>query len=157
MVRGASACRGRRGHGQLALAGAGAGAGLVMLLAATSAHAACGDGLPKAGRQTLAQGGLQVVFVPRPAPWSVGRHFALDIALCPLAGAPAPTLLGVDAEMPAHRHGMNYRPSIRRLGNGRFVADGLMLHMPGQWRLWFEVQPGPDAAPLRLAYTLDLP
>ena len=58
--------------------------------------------------------------------------------------------------MPAHRHGMNYKPTVRALGQGRFVADGLMLHMPGQWRLWFELDSSAGAAPLRLAHSIDL-
>ena len=82
-------------------------------------------------------GGL-VVFAPRPWPVPVGRLFALDIAVCPQAGTAMPASLRVDADMPAHRHGMNYRPTVTALGNGRFVAEGLMFHMPGRWRLQFQ-------------------
>ena len=82
--------------------------------------------------------GGTVVFAPRPWPVPVGRLFALDIAVCPTAGTALPASLRVDADMPAHRHGMNYRPSVTALGNGRFVAEGLMFHMPGRWRLQFQ-------------------
>ena len=41
---------------------------------------------------------------------------------------------------PAHRHGMNYRPSISALGGGRFRAEGLLFHMPGRWELVFELR-----------------
>lgn len=71
---------------------------------------------------------------------SVARHFSAEIAACAKSGAPAPENLKVDAHMPAHRHGMNYVPSIKRLGPGRWLAEGLMLHMPGEWELVFTLQ-----------------
>jgi hypothetical protein len=46
--------------------------------------------------------------------------------------------------MPAHKHGMNYRPTIKPLGDGRFRIDGMMFHMAGQWQLAFEVQAGKE-------------
>ncbi len=65
-----------------------------------------------------------------------GRHFALLLQLCP-AGA---RLAKVDASMPEHRHGMNYRPSLAALGDGRYRVDGLMFHMAGRWELRFDVE-----------------
>ena len=79
--------------------------------------------------------GLSVAFVPEPAPWAVSRHFALRGELCG-----AGRLLRVDADMPAHRHGMNYRPTLSLQPDGSFVAQGLMLHMPGIWRFRFELE-----------------
>lgn len=131
-------------------------AALLGLAAATAARADCGDDLPRASRQTIGRDGLQLAFAPRPAPLPLGRHFALDIVVCPAAGQPAPVLRRVDAEMPAHRHGMNYQPSVQAFGPGRWRADGLMLHMPGAWRLWFELDPGPGLPPLRLSQDLQL-
>jgi hypothetical protein len=46
----------------------------------------------------------------------------------------------VDARMPEHRHGMNYRPTITATGEGRYRAEGLMLHMAGKWELVFELR-----------------
>jgi cytochrome c peroxidase len=71
--------------------------------------------------------------LPTPA---VGSHFAIEIGACAKAGAP-PEALTVDAHMPEHRHGMNYRPSVTRLAPGRWRAEGLMFHMPGRWELVF--------------------
>ena len=68
----------------------------------------------------------------------VGRHFALDIGVCAKSG-PAPQHLKVDAHMPEHRHGMNYAPSMKQPGPGRWRAEGLLLHMPGRWEFVFEV------------------
>lgn len=78
-----------------------------------------------------------LAFRPVPEDIVVGAHFALEYAVCAKPGAAPPGLVGVDARMPAHRHGMNYRPSVHALGDGRFRAEGLLLHMPGQWQLIF--------------------
>ena len=34
---------------------------------------------------------------------------------------------------------MNYRPTVTSTGPGRFRFAGLMLHMPGMWRLTFDL------------------
>lgn len=110
------------------------------LAAAFSAHAApggCGAHLDGPARQVATLGALTVVFAPRPWPLPVGQHFALDIAVCAAPGTAVPASLRVDADMPAHRHGMNYKPTVQALGDGRFVAEGLMFHMPGRWRFLF--------------------
>lgn len=115
---------------------------------ASSAGAApgtCGEHLVGPARQVAELGGLTVVFAPRPWPVPVGQHFALDIAVCAAPGMAVPTSLRVDADMPAHRHGMNYKPTMQALGDGRFAAQGLMFHMPGRWRLRFYP---PTGAPL---------
>jgi len=109
---------------------------------AADAPPACGPHLTGPARQQAEGGGWVIAFAPRPWPVPVGQHFALDIAVCPPAGASAPTTLKVDADMPAHRHGMNYRPTVNAQGGGRYTADGLMFHMPGRWRLLFSVDGG---------------
>jgi cytochrome c peroxidase len=68
---------------------------------------------------------------------SVAKHFKVDIAACSKAGGPLPETLKVDASMPEHRHGMNYAPTVKKLGPGRWQAEGLMFHMPGKWELVF--------------------
>jgi cytochrome c peroxidase len=70
----------------------------------------------------------------------VAKHFALDVAVCAKPGQPAPESVKVDAHMPEHRHGMNYAPTLKPLGPGRWRAEGLMLHMPGRWEFVFEVR-----------------
>jgi hypothetical protein len=51
--------------------------------------------------------------------------------------------------MPEHRHGMNYRPSVTRRGDGRFTASGLLLHMPGRWEFSFDLHGDAGAEVLR--------
>jgi hypothetical protein len=80
-----------------------------------------------------------LVYRTQPARLSVGEHFALDFSICAKEGRPAPSAVKVDAWMPAHRHGMNYRAEVSALGGGKFRAVGLMFHMPGLWQLLFDI------------------
>lgn len=127
---------------------------------ATSAAASdCGHNLDARQRQVLTGKQHTLVFVPQPAPLASGRHFGLDIVVCPKAGAGTPVALRVDADMPAHGHGMNYRPTVRVMGapaegQSRYRAEGLLLHMPGRWRLHFELSV--DGRFERLAHDIDL-
>ena len=130
---------------------------LLALLAATAAAAAAADcsarspDSPPAAQQTIDTDGTTLAFAPSRWPLPVGQPLSLRIATCPPM-----TLLAVDADMPAHRHGMNYRPSLRALGDGRYAADGLLLHMPGRWRFMFDLERG-DGRRLRLTRELDVP
>lgn len=78
-----------------------------------------------------------------PAAIVVGQPFTLDAAVCARPGAAAPTGLRVDAHMPEHRHGMNYRTTVTALGESRYRAAGLLFHMPGRWQLVFDLAAGP--------------
>ena len=79
------------------------------------------------------------VLAYKTAPVEVSRLFPIDIAVCAKPGQPEPSAIKVDAQMPEHRHGMNYAPAVKALGPGRWRAEGLMFHMPGRWELAFEV------------------
>ena len=111
--------------------------GACLLLCAGTA-AACGEALPGATR-TIEGKGYVVVFKTMPDPIAVGEHFALDFAVCARAKGEAPRSVRVDASMPEHRHGMNYRPVVTARSTGAYRADGLMFHMPGRWDLVFDV------------------
>ena len=73
---------------------------------------------------------------------AVGEPFSIEFSLCPKSGAPLPQSVRVDAHMPEHRHGMNYRATVDPLGTGGYRAAGLMFHMPGRWELVFELRAG---------------
>jgi hypothetical protein len=75
----------------------------------------------------------------QPARITVGEHFALDFSICGKGGRPPPSAVVVDAWMPAHKHGMNYKAEVKPHGGGRFYATGLMFHMPGLWQFLFDV------------------
>jgi hypothetical protein len=104
---------------------------LLALCAALPAAAACPLPAP-----ALQQGAVQAAWKVDGAPIAVGRHFALDVQVCPATAV----LARVDAVMPEHRHGMNYRPTVKPLGDGRWRAEGLLFHMPGRWELRLDVQ-----------------
>jgi hypothetical protein len=115
------------------------------------AQPACGLS-PAGGRPALQAGrgaGGLAGRVARRSP--SGVHFALwVIRVCPADA----TLVRVDATMPEHRHGMNYRPSLKALGDGRWRAEGLMFHMAGRWELRLDVQRGGGTERLRESITL---
>jgi len=64
-----------------------------------------------------------------------------------------PQLTAVDARMPAHRHGMNYKPTLTKLDWGHYRAEGLLLHMPGDWEFSFDFTG--DGKRERLTFHLD--
>ena len=102
------------------------------------------------GRRAQNGAGSQaLVYRFSPAELKTDRHFSLLIETCPLSAAAE---LRVDAMMPAHRHGMNYRPTVTREGPGRWRADGLLLHMPGEWQFRFDLRE--DGRTERLTDTL---
>jgi len=70
----------------------------------------------------------------------VGKIFSFEFTICPKVAAGPPESVRVDAGMPEHRHGMNYRSSVTTLGAGRYRAEGMMFHMPGRWELVFELR-----------------
>ena len=45
----------------------------------------------------------------------------------------------VDAGMPHHRHGMNIVPELASEGPGRWIARGMLFHMPGRWQLYVDL------------------
>ena len=141
-----------RAGGRTALGGAPAGVSRLGAALAAFALLVCARGalaceLPGGPAKTL-QGASHTVLY-RTGPLKVGEHFAVDFAVCP-----APESVRVDAWMPEHRHGMNYKPSVSQQGPGQYRAEGLMLHMAGHWELFFEVRSGSQtervAASLRL-------
>ena len=95
-----------------------------------------------AGGTQLESARFEVGFRPDPEKISVGKHFEVEVAMCPKAGVPAPDSLSVDAHMPEHRHGMNYRAQVSSASLGRYRATGLMFHMPGRWEFVFDVRSG---------------
>jgi hypothetical protein len=90
-----------------------------------------------------------------PATIAVGEHFTLEVAVCGKNGAPPPDSIQLDAHMPAHRHGMNYVPTVRRTSTNRWHADGLMFHMPGLWEFRFDLRAAGTTDRLARGYRLD--
>jgi len=120
-----------------AVLGAGPGA-IATSAAAPPCEAPASLGTP----QRLESADVVVLFRTVPAPIEIGKHFAVEAHVCPTP--PIGTAAGfmVDARMPEHRHGMNYRAHVSRRPDGIYVAEGLLFHMPGLWQLVFDVERG---------------
>jgi hypothetical protein len=98
--------------------------------------AAWGCALPPEAGVRLEQGPVQMAWRTEPDRLAVGRPFVLLMRLCPADAR----LVRVDATMPEHRHGMNYRPTLLSPGPGRWRAEGLLWHMAGRWEWTFEIE-----------------
>lgn len=122
-----------------------------LLLALAGGTAAACPLVPADGR-AIAGDGVQAAWaVAGGGVIAVGEPFEIEVRACPGTA----DLVAVDATMPAHRHGMNYRPSIATLGPGRWRVHGLLWHMRGSWELALELRVTGGRQTLRQA--VDLP
>ena len=114
--------------------------GVLMLVASSLASAApCGADLR--GAVIAESANYLVAFRTQPARIAVGKHFSVEFETCAKGDAPASTGVAVDAFMPEHGHGMNYRAVVKPAATiARYRADGLMFHMPGRWDFYFDVR-----------------
>ena len=122
---------------------------LASLLAGALPAIACQPGLTGEGVHTLEGSVYTVSWQPTPAALHLSEFFAVTVVACAKSNAAAADQLRIDAVMPEHNHGMNYRPSTTALGDGRFRAEGLLLHMPGTWEFSFDVRGTPGNEVLR--------
>lgn len=78
---------------------------------------------------------------PRGGPLPLNVHFPLELELHdPESGAALTgAQLAVRCDMPAHGHGMNVEPQAVEEGEGRYLVDGMLLHMTGDWVLTIDV------------------
>ena len=124
-----------------------------LFAAGVDAAPPCGATLP-GDKRILENSRYQIAYRTDVNPVPVGMHFIVDFAVCPRGRAAIPTAVRVDANMPDHRHGMNYRPVVTTSAPGVYRAEGLLFHMPGRWDLTFDVVTGNTtqrlASPLRV-------
>ena len=108
--------------------------GAPLLVGAALAHADC-DAKPGVSRVE----GRDVVlaFKTRPVKIKVGELFGMDVSVC--AKQRTVKGLAVDASMPEHKHGMNYKPTVTKNAVDGFSANGMLFHMPGRWQFAFDV------------------
>lgn len=116
--------------------------GVGLLVWALTTAAAAQTTCPPAAEagELLTAGAVQAAWRSEPALRTVGQPFVMWVTLCPAEAR----LLRVDATMPEHRHGMNYRPTVHPVGEGRWRVEGLLWHMAGRWQLRLDVQQGGD-------------
>jgi len=117
---------------------------LFALLFANTAWADCPLDLGRGTGLVVFSDHYLIAFRPEPLRIEVGQPFSLLFNVCAKSGGPG-ELLAVDAQMPDHKHGMNYRPTIVPGGDGRYRVDGLVFHMPGHWELSIDVRAGEES------------
>jgi len=122
---------------------------LALRAIAAAACPAASDGFVR-----LSSPEAEIAYRWQPDKIEVGRFFEAEVVACRVPGAGAVSRIVIDAQMPAHGHGMNYRPKATQLASGRFRFTGLMLHMAGQWQLTFDIFQGETRT--RLSRALDL-
>ena len=110
-----------------------------LLGAAAGAAESCEAPAGFTARERLTSNDIVVMFRTVPEAIEIGRHFTVEAVVC---ATPPTQGLRVDAQMPEHGHGMNYRPTVAATGPGRYMAQGLLFHMPGRWQLVFDVERG---------------
>ena len=100
----------------------------------------------------LASGSSVTALVRSQQEIEVGEAFDVTIELCEPGQV---ELLEVDATMPAHGHGMNYKAELSTISGsgdsvsgsdtgtavgGSYRAQGLLFHMPGEWQWSLKVR-----------------
>jgi hypothetical protein len=126
---------------------------LALLFMLPSAGGAAACEVPE-GFARLASPEAEIAYRWQPEELKVGYFFAAEVIACRAPKAEPVRTIVLDAQMPAHGHGMNYRPAVAETGPGRFRFTGLMLHMPGTWRLTFDLFQGDRRTRLTREITL---
>ena len=118
-----------------------------------AASAACSPSGPTVRMKGSGQAPFNVLLEIQPRRIVVSAPFQVHVTLC----AERPVSINrvkIDATMPRHRHGMNYMPTVRKAGEGRYAATGLLFHMPGLWRI--EVSVHADGETQRFFHDIEI-
>jgi len=129
---------------------------LLLAALASAPAAAVAIACPAEGQgfRRLKTAAAEIAYRWEPAELKVGQFFAAEVVACRLLGPEPVDAIAIDATMPAHGHGMNYGPAAARTAPGHYRFTGLMLHMPGTWRITFDLIQG--AKRTRLTHELNL-
>ena len=85
------------------------------------------------------RGTFEVTVSPKGGKIERNKHFSLDVSLVAKTGDTKNVAIVVDADMPAHRHGMNTKPEITAEGPDHYRIDGMVFHMAGDWVITVDV------------------
>jgi hypothetical protein len=102
--------------------------------------ASCGEQFNPTTKQLVETPNFTIAYQPSLWPIPVGKHFSVLIQVCNKISNNVVSDIKIDADMPAHKHGMNYKTVITKQSETIYLAQGLMFHMPGQWRVLFEFE-----------------
>ena len=117
---------------------------LALLAGVTPALADCPLDLGRGTGWVVFSDHYMIAFRPEPMRIELGQPFALLFNVCTKNDKPA-ELVAVDAQMPEHKHGMNYRPTIVSMGDGRYRVEGMVFDMSGPWELGLDVRAGEES------------
>ena len=92
--------------------------------------------------QTTDGGAFSVTMAPIQGTILRNEHFSLDLLVEPQQADPGPLQVKVDADMPAHRHGMHTQTEVTSYGKNKYRVDGMLFHMSGDWVITVEVTGG---------------
>lgn len=109
---------------------------------------------PVTGDLTGRSESFSVGLVTLPDQVQVGEIFSLQLTACHLDGTPFIGTIKPSAVMPAHRHGMNYQPTVQWLAAGEYQLNGYLFHMPGHWQFQFRMSSGDRYETLTIDYPL---
>ncbi|MEH6547168.1 MAG: hypothetical protein V7701_12095 [Sneathiella sp.] len=84
----------------------------------------------------------------------VGKPFSVDLWIGDKTGSAFEGEIIAGATMPLHKHGMNYKPSISSLGDGKYRLEGFVFHMQGQWQFLFDLREGGHSETVSLDHVL---
>ncbi|MHC5026674.1 MAG: hypothetical protein ACYTGR_07955 [Planctomycetota bacterium] len=85
-------------------------------------------------------GGFSLAYCLSETPAPLNDPFDAEVWIT--RGTTDDLVLEIDARMPHHKHGMNVRPTITKRDDGSYLVEGLLLHMPGYWEMYFDVTRG---------------
>jgi hypothetical protein len=114
-------------------------------LAAAAIAPAAGETTSTGHAEILtASGTYRIDYRTEPAPIPLNEPFSLDVIVRGRCKASPARLidLEVDADMPAHGHGMFTAPKVTAADAGRLRVTGMLFHMPGEWTIRFVVRRG---------------
>jgi hypothetical protein len=114
---------------------------IALALAAAARASASACPTPEQGFGRVRAGGTEIAVRWEPE-LKLGQFLTAEVVACSPTGAATIETIAIDATMPAHGHGMNYRPKAERIGASHYRFTGLMLHMPGIWQFTFDITQG---------------
>ncbi|MEH6475755.1 MAG: hypothetical protein V7727_08695 [Sneathiella sp.] len=89
-----------------------------------------------------------------PAQVMVGKPFSVRVSVCSKKGQSFLGDIKINAMMPMHKHGMNYKPSIEKISDGKFEMKGFVFHMPGKWQYKIDLKQGDSSDKVLIDYKL---
>lgn len=85
----------------------------------------------------------------------LGKPFSFNARFCPKHSI-KPDRVVADATMPAHKHGMNYTPTVTLdETSGLYHVENFVFHMPGEWEITVSAYAGEEATHYVHTLTVD--